>query len=377
MIIGVNLKPGVMDTVAEKPHPDLFQGTLLQRAVTKLPDVMPIYGSSEFGYGGNFNPTKLFSGKPTGWIPYLIGHAGSEDIIQAIYVGGQNLKGKKIAFSLSAQWFGANGISQNTFGANFSALQVYKLMFNPAISTQTKKDIAKRLVQFDEIKKSYPLLEGYLKNYGQLGWKSFILKAVYWPAGYVEMAGLEIQDFNNTIKVLKNLPAKEVARNATTKATNKLPNWSALEKKAIADGKINENNNPFGVSNSFYDKNRNDLMKLKNSQAKAHFYPSQEYNDLDLLMRILKDEGADPIFIIQPVNGFWYDYTGFPKEQRQKYYEQVRWMAAQYAYALADFSGHEYDMHFMSDPSHPNEKGWLKINEALDNFVHHYNHKIA
>ena len=143
-----------------------------------------------------------------------------------------------------------------------------------------------------------------------------------------------------------------------------------LEKKGIADEKLSENNNPLGVTNTFYDKNRNNLVKLKNSQAKAHFYPSQEYNDLDLLMRVLKDEGADPIFIIQPVNGFWYDYTGFPKEQRLKYYNQVRLMAKQYGFAIADFSRDEYDKYFMSDASHPNELGWLKIDEALNNFVH-------
>jgi len=370
MIIESNLKPGVMQTVAERPYPGLFQGILLQSAANKLPDVIPIYGSSEFGFGGIYNPTKFFKGNLTGWIPFLIGHAGSEDIIQALYAGGQNLKGKKIALSLSAQWFGGNGISQNTFGANFSALQIYKLMFNPAISTQTKKDIAKRLVQFNEITENYPILDGCLKNYGQISWKSRMLETVYFPVGYVEMAALEIQDFNNTLKVLGKLPVKEIARNSTPKPSKKLLSWSLLEKKGIADEKLSENNNPLGVTNTFYNKNRNNLASLKNSQSKAHFYPSQEYNDLDLLMRVLKDEGADPIFIIQPVNGFWYDYTGFPKEQRQKYYNQVRLMAKQYRFALADFSGDEYDKYFMSDASHPNELGWLKIDEALNNFVH-------
>ncbi|MBU4440585.1 MAG: D-alanyl-lipoteichoic acid biosynthesis protein DltD [Firmicutes bacterium] len=369
MIIDSSIKPGVIETVAETPYPDLFKETLLQRAAIKMPDVIPIYGSSEFNFGGIFNPTKFFAGKPTGWTPYLIGHAGSENIIQALYVGGQNFKGKKIALSLSAQWFEGNGISQNTFGANFSALQVYKLMLNPTISAKTKSDIAKRLTQFDELKKNYPILERYLRDYGQSGWKAIMLKFVYWPACYLEMAALEVGDFSKTINVLEKLPAKEIARNAKSKPSGKLPNWSTFENKAIADAKLSESNNPFGVTNTFYDKNRNNIAKLKNSQANAHFYPSQQYNDLDLLMRVLKDEGAEPIFIIQPVNGFWYDFTGFPKEQRQKYYDQIRQMALRYGFALADFSGHEYDMYFMSDPSHPDELGWVKINHTLDNFV--------
>jgi len=87
-------------------------------------------------------------------------------------------------------------------------------------------------------------------------------------------------------------------------------------------------------------------------------------------MRVLKDEGADPIFIIQPLNGFWCDYTGFPKAQRQKYYKRIREMSDQYGYVLDDFSGHEYDQYFMGDISHPGEKGWLEIDESLDKFVH-------
>ncbi|WP_425801249.1 D-alanyl-lipoteichoic acid biosynthesis protein DltD [Desulfitobacterium sp. Sab5] len=372
-LVNTYIKPGVIETVAESPVPDLFQGTILQSIVIKSSDVLPIYGSSEFSYGGAFNPTKFYAGKPTGWLPYLVGHAGSEDLIQALYAGGEDLKGKKIALSLSAQWFGGNGISQAAFGANFSALQIYKMLFNPAITSQTKTDMAERLLQFDEIKKSYPILEGYLKNYNQPGFLPYVLETGYWMEAKVELAALEIQDAVKTIKDVKKLSAKEIAKNAAAKPSNKFPNWSALEKKAIADGKVSESNNPFGVTNTYFDKNKDNLVKLKNSQSKAHFYPSQEYNDLELLMKVLKDEGADPIFIIQPVNGYWYDYTGFPKEQRQKYYAQVRQMAKQYNFALADFSGDEYDMYFMSDPSHPNELGWLKIDKALDNFVHKAN----
>ena len=143
-----------------------------------------------------------------------------------------------------------------------------------------------------------------------------------------------------------------------------------MEVKATTDVQKNENKNPFGINNSFYKEKLQDLQKLKDSAVKGQFYPSTEYADLNLLMNVLKDEGADPIFLIQPVNGFWYDFTGFPKQQRQKYYNEVRTMAGQHGFALADFSGHEYDTYFMDDPSHPSEKGWLEFDETLDKFIH-------
>lgn len=365
------IKPGVIETASEKLIPALFQGTLLQSIALQDPAIVPMYGSSEFGHGGLDNPTKLFAGRPTNWTPYLVGHAGSLDLIQALYAGAQDLKGKKIILSLSPQWFHNGGIAPKTFAANFSALQTYKMLFNSSLTTQTKRDFAQRLSKFNEVKKSYPILSGLLKYYAQPDPLSRVLEGIYWPAARVEMASLEIQDALKTISVLEHLPTAEIKNNAGGKFRRTLPSWTQLQIKATADVAKNETNNLFGINNNFYNTRiAKHLQKLKNSALKEKFYPSPEYSDLNLLMRVLKDEGADPIFLIQPVNGPWYDFTGSPKQQRQKYYSQIREMAGRYGYALADFSSHEYDKYFMDDPSHPSEKGWLEFDEALDLFVH-------
>lgn len=364
------IKPGVIETASENAIPALFGGTLLQGMALKDPHVVPMYGSSEFGHGGPYNPTKLFAGRPTGWTPYLVGHAGSLDLIQALYAGAQNLKGKKIVLSLSAQWFSGNGIAQNTFAANFSALQAYKMIFNPSLSIQTKRSLAQRLIQFNEVNKTYPILYGLLKYYDHSDLSSNIMELVYWPAARVEMSALEVQDTVKTIQVIQHLSAKEVVKNSSGTSQSVLPTWSQMLQKATEDVQKNETNNPFGILNSFYSQKIENLPKLKNSSVKGHFYPAPEYSDLNLLMKVLKDEGADPIFLIQPVNGPWYDFTGFPKGQRQKYYSQVREMADHFGFSLADFSTHEYDKYFMDDPSHPSEKGWLEFDETLDKFVH-------
>lgn len=364
------IKPGVLETVSEKTiSPDLLEGALLQNIVLQSPGFVPIYGSSEFGHGGNYNPTKLFAGKPTGWTPFLFGHAGSEDIIQALYASAQDLQGKKIALSLSAQWFGANGIAQNTFGANFSALQAYNMLSNPKLTISTKKELAQRLLRFDEVNKDYPILAELLKNYGQDSFQSRVKEAAYWPLGKIELAGLELQDMYKTVKALQKLPPKDIAKNASSFQSKKLPSWSILEAKANAEVAKNESNNPYGVANQYFQQNQAKLNTLQGSSLKASFYPSPEYKDLNLLMQVLKEEGAKPIFMIQPVNGRWYDMTGFPQAQRQKYYDQIRQLCRQNGFALADMSSHEYDPNFMDDPSHPSAKGWAYFDEALNKFV--------
>lgn len=363
-----HIKPGVIETASENAIPSLFQGNLLQKFALQYSDILPIYGSSELSHGGRYNPTKLFIEEPTGWRPYLVGHAGSTDIIQALYASAQDLRGKKIALSLSAQWFGGNGIAQNTFGANFSALQAYKMLANPNLTEQTKKLFAQRLIQFNEVQKNYPVLAGMLKYYGQTDFKSKLFEAAFWPMGKIELAALEIQDAAKTINVLSTLSPKEVSKNASSIRSSALPSWSLQVEKANSDVKRNESNNPYGISNQYYNQNKKKLPTIKNSSIKSHLYPSLEYNDLDLLMQVLKEEGAEPIFMIQPVNGRWYDFMGFPKEQRQKYYAEIRQRCNKNGFALADMSDHEYDLYFMDDPSHPSEKGWVYFDEALNQF---------
>lgn len=40
-------------------------------------------------------------------------------------------------------------------------------------------------------------------------------------------------------------------------------------------------------------------------------------------MDVLKQSKAEPLFVILPVNGEYYDYTGFPKKGRDDYYKRI------------------------------------------------------
>jgi len=51
---------------------------------------------------------------------------------------GKSLKGQKVVFVLSPQWFTSSGINENEFEANSSELQVYGFLFNKEISLTTK-----------------------------------------------------------------------------------------------------------------------------------------------------------------------------------------------------------------------------------------------
>lgn len=56
-------------------------------------------------------------------------------------------------------------------------------------------------------------------------------------------------------------------------------------------------------------------MKSMKGKNKGHSYAeSLEYDDFQLMLDILKKAEAEPLFVIIPVNGAYYDYTGFPKK---------------------------------------------------------------
>ena len=97
-------------------------------------------------------------------------------------------------------------------------------------------------------------------------------------------------------------------------------NWAKLRTEAIEEGKKSSDNNPFCMDNKFYLENiAPKLQEQKNSDKNAKLFPSPEYEDLILLMNVLKEKGAKPLFVIIPMNGRWSDYTGFPRTERQAF----------------------------------------------------------
>ena len=75
------------------------------------------------------------------------------------------------------------------------------------------------------------------------------------------------------------------------------------------------------------------------------------------------------MLVMMPVNGYWYDHTGFPKKERQNYYENIRNLAKEYGVPVADFGDDEYTKYFFIDKVHLGWKGWLAVNESIYKFA--------
>ncbi len=365
------IRPGTMDYVAGAQSPEVFQGTILQHQALKSQDMLPIYGSSEFSAWSDFHPSVLFAGKPTGFAPFLIGRGGCQSLVHVLNMAsqGQALRNKKVVVVLSSQWFTPEGISTDYLTSNVSVLQTYRMLFNNQLALRTKQQIASRLLHFPVIK-DYPVLAKLLKYYGHDDAKSRAIMLVYTPLGHLEMAAFELKDAVKSAKLLQPINVKAAMNQGNTTVTKELKPWSEFSAEATKAGQLAVTNNSFGIMDSYYlEYIEANLLKNKGSAQNAKLSYSPEYQDLELLLDVLKQTGAKPMFVIIPVSGLWSDYTGFPLVERQTYYQRVRQMVEQYGFPVADFSGHEYDPYFLKDIMHLGWKGWVKVDEAMDSFA--------
>jgi len=79
------------------------------------------------------------------------------------------------------------------------------------------------------------------------------------------------------------------------------------------------------------------------------------------------------MFVSVPLHGEWSDHTGFTKERRQSYYDKVENIVSEYDVDFVDLSEYEYEKYFLCDTMHLGWKGWLKVNEEINEFYHEFN----
>lgn len=103
---------------------------------------------------------------------------------------------------------------------------------------------------------------------------------------------------------------------------------------------------------------------------KSSYLKSPEYDDLHFLLETAKKLNMKIQFISIPVNGFWYDYTGFSKLDREKYYKKVKDIITSYGFPVEDYSKNEYEKYFFCDTIHIGWKGWARINKVIYNFYY-------
>ncbi|KAB2328739.1 D-alanyl-lipoteichoic acid biosynthesis protein DltD [Cytobacillus depressus] len=347
---------------ATELNPFMFQGKYVQTKMLQDDRYLPIYGSSELARLDRFHPANYFVENDDGFTPFLIGRGGSISLIHFLNFAEHidQLKGKKLVFILSPQWFKPHGADLSHFVPNFSILQGYDLAFNNKIDPEVKKMAIKRLLQFKPVKDDFMLTALYkaeISNNPSDKRKAALTR----PFAYIYRSILEKKDLYYTL--LGGIPRK---RDISPKVQDK--SWEELKHQANLIGKQDSTNNRFFIIDSKYNHIKHLVPSLKDTKIGASYGKSVEYLDFQLVLDLLKQSEAKPLFISVPVNGTWYDYTGFPKQGRTAYYKRIKQQIEAHGFPIADFSDHEYDPYFMKDTIHIGWKGWVYVDKAIKDF---------
>ncbi|MFJ8263785.1 D-alanyl-lipoteichoic acid biosynthesis protein DltD [Rummeliibacillus sp. NPDC094406] len=344
-------------------NPLMFQGAYLQSQMLKDKKTLPIYGSSELEHLDPFHPYNYTKAAGTPYSTFMVGRGGTQSITHFLNFAEQekNLKGKKIIFIISPQWFMPGGIDDFHLSPNYSMLHAYDLAFNHEMDPKIKEKAMRRLLQFDTVKRDHLLVSMY--KYELAKDKKPVLGRVSMIFGYLNRALLEKKDLYYSLinETDKNPHAKpSLIKNQTFE--QQIHNADAFGEKRVS-------NNNYNVADKYY--NRNIAPKyneLKNSKKDLDFSKSPEYKDFQLMMDVLRDAGAKPLFISIPMKGKWYDYTGYSKEKRQRYYQKIRTVVKDSNFPLIDYSSHEYDPYFITDTLHIGWKGWAYLDRDMDRY---------
>ncbi|NLD19881.1 MAG: D-alanyl-lipoteichoic acid biosynthesis protein DltD [Clostridiales bacterium] len=327
-----------------------------------------VFGSSEFNHGRKtpYHPRAIF--KNTNMAPMLIGTAYSQSMTHAIALASlePDMKNRKAVLILSPQWFSKEGVIPKDYALRYSESNYAGMLNNKHISKELKKRIAARS---ESLLKSKPALYSRILKYDEFyleGNKSFL------DSLYICMR----KQFVNEQDSLSLLASAKFTRlykknTQTPQTANKINiiEWNQLAENATRDARKATCNNPFNMSDKAYKRNIRPIEKTKKNRDKnRRFDTSPEYHDLICFLDVCKETGIEPMLVMLPFNGRWYDYTGLPEEQRENYYSKIRGLAEEYNAQLADLSRNEYSTCFMEDVAHVGWKGWVSVNESIYNF---------
>lgn len=325
---------------------------------------IPFFGSSEWIRFDSMHPAVLAEKYNRSYRPYFLGQAGAASLNQ--YFGMQQilpeLENKQAVFVISPQWFTETEYEPAVFRRYFNTDQLGAFLENQsgdvssryAATRLMKKypnvvlgDIVKKITEGEQLSEIDQTLIDTLARFNQK--QSFL---------FGQLSVNDGEKYRDRVeKYLKDLPDKF--------------SYDALREIAVKDAEANTTNNDMGMENRFYDTQvKKDLKKWKDYQKNYNFLKSSEYNDLQLVLNQFANSKVNVLFVIQPVNKKWMDYTGLNQDMYQHAVEKIRYQLESQGFTnIADFSKNGAEPYFVKDTIHIGWLGWLAFDKAVDPFL--------
>jgi D-alanine transfer protein len=355
------------------------QGAALQRLAFAEPNMLPIYGASELvvaqPYQYAYRASALFQRAPTGFRVFPVGWHGASSLnmLQRLAAAGASIHGKKVVIIVSpGNFFNRDNQAPDSYAGNFSRLQANELAFSTDLSFELKQAAARRLLRYPRTLADDALASFALR---QLADGSPSAQALYYavlPLGKLHALVLRLQDH---WELLSYIWKHRQLRPSVPRAHHPI-DWQATLDQAKALFQRHSDNNAFGFDNNVWNEKLSRVAAhAQNSRNDARFLAglrsSQEWGDLALLLRELRELGAQPLILSAPIDGPYYDYLGVSAQARSAYYRKLEAAVQPFGVPLRDFADHDGDTDFLLDfGGHPSAVGWVYFDQAIDEFYH-------
>ena len=310
--------------------------------------------------------SEFFYEYPTGFRVFAVGKPGTTAlaVLQKLAAIGPELRGRKVAISISPSSYFAEEVDPGYYAGNFSDLQATEIAFSYALSHGLKRDAARRMLEYPKTLDDNWLLHFAL---ARLARDSPLDRAFYiaiLPLGHVQCWINRAQDH---FEAASHIVASRIAEDAAQPPGAKKLNWDETFKRAEVIAKamrarMKKSFAPALVKRPHGSRDKAFLQTL------AH---ADEWTDCELLLRALRELGAKPLLLSMPVHGPDLETSGVSADARHAYLARLRELAAQYRAPLVYYGQHEEDPNFFYDNlDHLGAKGWIYYNQTLDDFFH-------
>jgi D-alanine transfer protein len=321
---------------------------------------MLVFGSSELSTPAKTVPqvpTVVFGTRTTDLDLIYVGEAYNQSLWQAMAAAAYepSVTNKKVVLIVSPTWFEDDGLDNDTFKLRFS-YQLYRAFCeNPKVSESSRNYLATRLAE-----------QGIDTMTIQAGQRKGL-------TGYLNDAvlnAIEDMQIRNDLRDVRTRGISQTDASSDALQTTSDIDFDELYEEAITDAEEACTTNDWGMDDAFYEKNiEGKLERLTGTQVDETFSYEKEYNDLSFFLKVCSEVGLEPLVVISPVHGEFYDLVGTTAENRQQCYSRIKQICEAHEVDYADFSSKEYENYFLHDIVHFGWTGWVAVEEAIVNYA--------
>jgi len=369
-----SLEQRTVNALAPLDLDQTINGIALQRAALYQSDLLPVYGSSEITMIDTpYDAEQFFATYPTGFTVFDVANLGAASLSMAqdLAALGPDLRGKKIVISFSPATFTMSKLPPDYYAGNFSSLHAYEMIFSPYLSTALKIEAAKRMLAFPDTLKDDPFLHFAMLQMTRTSRANRIFYYLAWPLGEAEILTMRLQDHAEVLSYLWSHPV-----NVNIKKIPQKIDWSAAFASALDEQKQHTLSNSLGIEDDrwwWYQHVVTDPIPAgsedKNFINRVEGHP--EWTDLNILLRVLQELGAQPLILSRPMNVHLWEALGVSGQAQNTYYAKLNDSVHQYHMALVDYQPYGTDIYFSIDQgAHTSRYGWVYVDQTLDQFFH-------